>query len=31
MDINIVNVFLNAWNGNKGGKIAFFGVFLTLS
>jgi hypothetical protein len=28
-DIHIVNTYLNAWNGNKGVKMVFFGFLLT--
>ena len=28
-DIHSVNIHLNAWNGNKGGKMRFLGIFLT--
>lgn len=28
-DIHNVNIHLNAWNGNKGVKMVFFGIFLT--
>jgi hypothetical protein len=29
LDIHIVNIYLNAWNGNLGVKLGFFGDFLT--
>jgi len=28
-DIHNVNTYLNAWSGNKGGKIGFLDIFLT--
>jgi hypothetical protein len=31
IDINIVNIDLNAWSGNKGVKTAFLDIFFTIN